>query len=316
MKDTYELDPCDLRYMCEPDVFEFESTADIEPLDEVIGQARAVQAIDFGLNMKSPGYNIFVTGIEGTGKSTITNDITRKHAETMPTPDDWCMVNNFQDPYRPKPLSVPSGKGVIISRQMDRLVQTLKNKLPKTFEDSAFQEKMNSAQETFAKQEVDQFKKLEQKAHERKLSIAKTNVGLQAIPVRDGKPLTQEDFQKLPKETQQQIETAVQEFQKEIDATIRDVNKIRQERGKSAEKLMAETTLSVVEEQMDFIMDAYEDCAEIKAYLQEVREDIVENVRDFLPSSQPAEKAPAFLFQPETPRFRNTRSMFWSIAGA
>jgi MoxR-like ATPase len=83
-------------------MFDFETTADIEPLDQVIGQERAVRAITFGLEMKSAGYHIFVTGPEGTGKTTIVQEIIRKAAKTLPTPPDWCMVNNFKDEYRPR----------------------------------------------------------------------------------------------------------------------------------------------------------------------------------------------------------------------
>jgi len=97
MLKKYELSPSDLRSVCDPKTFNFKDTSELDPLDEVIGQARAVEAIDFGLNMKSPGYNIFVTGIEGTGKSTIIRDIVGGHAKTLTPPVDCCMVHNFKD---------------------------------------------------------------------------------------------------------------------------------------------------------------------------------------------------------------------------
>jgi Cdc6-like AAA superfamily ATPase len=153
MKETCELAASELRYTCDPKVFTFKNTAEIEPLDEVIGQERAVHAIDFGLNMTSPGYNIFVTGIEGTGRTTIVRDITAKHAQALPTPCDWCMVNNFQDEYRPKAIPVPSGSAVLFSKQMDRFIHMLKNQLPKAFESSSFQEKSAQVQESFQAEE-------------------------------------------------------------------------------------------------------------------------------------------------------------------
>jgi len=296
MKKAHELDSGDLRYFCDPKIFKFNSTADIDPLDEVIGQKRAVQAIEFGLNMKNPEYNIFVTGIEGTGKSTITTDITRKHAGTLPTPQDCCMVNNFQDPYRPKPLVIPAGKGSILSRQMDRLIQSLKNKLPKAFEDMSYQKKIGIVQDTYQKKETEHFLKLDQTAKKINLTIKKTDSGLQTIPLKNGKPLTQEAFLKLPKKTQEQIETAVQAFQGEIETALREVSKIRQEQMKAVEALMTEIALSVVSEQMKFIMETYDACPEIKAYLEDVRENIVGNVNDFLPSREPADKAKTFMF--------------------
>lgn len=303
MREAFELKSCDLRYFCDHEIFTFKSTAEIEPLDEVIGQKRAVQAIEFGLNMKNPEYNIFVTGIEGTGKSTITTDITRKYAKTLPTPHDCCMVNNFQDPYRPKPLMVPAGKGSILSRQMDRLIQSLKSKMPKAFEDTAYQKKIAMLHDTYQKQEAERFSTLEQNAKEKKLAINKTEARLQTIPLKNGKPLTQETFLKLSKKEQEQIETTVQEFQGEIETALRDLSKIRQEQGKAVEALMSEIALSVVSEQMEFILETYDDCPEIKTYLEEVREHIVANANDFLPRREPDERPQTVLFPEAVPAF-------------
>ena len=201
MSKTYELKSSDLRYFCDPKIFKFKSTDDIGPLDEVIGQERAVQAIEFGLGMKSSGYNIFVTGIEGTGKSTITTDITRKHAKTLPIPKDWCMVNNFQDPYRPKPLAVPSGKGSYLGRQMDRMIQALKIKLPKAFDDTSFQDKIGVIQDGFQKQEAEHFQKLDKAAQERKLGINKTGTGLADHTIEGWKTLDARGLSEALKES-------------------------------------------------------------------------------------------------------------------
>ncbi len=106
MSKKFEVKTTDLRDICDHRVFKFKNTSEIKPLNEVIGQKRAVQAIEFGLNMKSPGYNIFVTGVAGTGKSTIVRDIVTQHAKTLPAPDGWCLVNNFKDQFRPKAIAV------------------------------------------------------------------------------------------------------------------------------------------------------------------------------------------------------------------
>ena len=303
MKETFELATHELRCACDPNQFEFNSTAEIDPLDEVIGQERAVQSIDFGLNMKSPGYNIFVTGLEGTGKSTIVRDITEKHAQELATPNDWCMVNNFQDRYRPKAISVPPGKAGILSKQMSRLVNTLQKKLPKAFESDSFQEKNKQVQEKYQKQELALFQNLDADAKARNLVINKTTAGFQTIPVRDGKPLTPEEYQSLTKQEQQEIEASVQALQSEIEATLRESHKIRQARGAEVDKLMEEVTLFVVRDQMGFIQDAYHDCPEVLAYLNDVKTDIIENVESFLPTEATAEQAKDLLFPTPEPSF-------------
>ena len=105
----------DLRGRCDPDQFTFKNTAELEPLDQVIGQERAVSAIQFGLGMKGNGYNIFVTGQEGTGKQTIVRDLISQYAAGQPVPSDWCMVNNFKDEFRPLPIRLPPGKAHVFA---------------------------------------------------------------------------------------------------------------------------------------------------------------------------------------------------------
>jgi lon-related putative ATP-dependent protease len=303
MKEAYELAISELRRTCSPGQFKFKSTAEIKPLDEVIGQERAVQSIDFGLNMKSPGYNIFVTGLEGTGKSTIVRDITAKHARTLPTPNDWCMVNNFQDEYRPKALSVPPGKAGVLSKQMNRLVNSLQNKLPKAFEADSFQEKNRQIQEKYQKQEMALFQKLDAAAKARHLVINKTTAGFQTIPVKGGKPLTPEAYDSLTQKEQKRIEADVQALQTEIEWTLRESHKLRQAKGTEIEALAEEQTLFVVRDQMAFIRETYHDCPDILAYLDDVQDDLVENVESFLPPATASEKTKELLFPEPKPSF-------------
>jgi len=304
MKATHELAASELRYNCNPSVFKFKNTTEIEPLDEVIGQERAVHAIDFGLNMTSPGYNIFVTGIEGTGRTTIVKDITAKHARSLPTPCDWCMVNNFHDEYRPKAIAVPSGSAVLFSKQMNRLIHMLRGKLPKAFESESFREKSTQAQEKFQIEEKALFQQLDQSAKEKNLLINKTASGFQTIPVQDGKPMTHEAFQALPETEQEKLKADMQALQGEIETTLRDVNKIRQSMSRAMEKLMEETALFVVKDRMAYLKEPYENCPDILTYLTEVQEDIVENVEDFLPGKEGPNPTAEALFQAPKPTFQ------------
>jgi len=304
MKETHKLAASELRYTCNPEVFKFKNTAEIEPLDEVIGQERAVHAIDFGLNMNSPGYNIFVTGIEGTGRTTIVRDITSKYAQSLPTPCDWCMVNNFHDEYRPKAIPVPSGSAVLLSKQMNRLIHMLKSKLPKAFESASFREKSAQVQEKFQAEEKSLFQKLEQSAQQKNLVINKASSGYQTIPVQDGKPMTREAFQALSDQKRKKIEADMQALQAEMDTTLREINKIRQSMSKAMEKRMEETALFVVNDRMEYLKEPYHECAEILDYLDEVQADIVENVEDFLPGQESAEQGAGMMFPADQPSFQ------------
>ena len=220
-----ELPPTELRCTCDPAIFTFKDTSEIEPLDEVIGQKRAVEAITFGLNMPSQGYNIFVTGIEGTGKSTIVKDILTKFAHTRPTPTDWCMVNNFEDEYRPCAIEVPAGKALQFSKSMSRLVEWLKIKVPKEFETKSYQDSMGQIQEKFGNQKRDLFEKLNQIAQSKGLLINRTTSGYQTIPLAGDKPMTPEEFANLPRDQQEEIEAKIIAISSEINTTMGEINR-------------------------------------------------------------------------------------------
>ena len=304
MKQKCELSLSDLRCICDPKMFTFKNTQQIEPLDEVIGQERAVQAIDFGLNMKSPGYNIFVTGIEGTGKSTIIRDIVTRHAKTLPSPVDWCMVNNFKDGYRPKAISVLTGKASRFSKTMSKLIDDLRKELPKAFEHESYQQRQSDIQKKYADQQKEIFKKLEGSAAQKNIQINRTKSGFQTIPIVKEKSISPEEFLALPKETQTEIEENISIVQAEIDSTVREINKINQAMNSQVEKLMEEVTLFVVKHRIDVIKDEYKGCKDILVYLDEVQADILENVKDFISARETKSPLEGLMIQDAKPSFQ------------
>jgi lon-related putative ATP-dependent protease len=303
MKQKCELKSSDLRSTCDPKMFTFKDTSEVNPLDKVIGQERAVQAIEFGLNMKSPGYNIFVTGIEGTGKSTIIKDIVLQHAKKLPTPPDWCMVNNFKDEYRPKAISVPEKKATRFSKTVSKLIDDLKVELPKAFEHESYQQKLSEMQKVYTDQQKDIIKKLEASASEHNVKINRTKTGYQTIPIVKDKEISPEEFLALPKDSQAEIEENISRVQSEIDATIREVNKINQLMGSEIEKLMEEIALFVVKQRIDVIRDEYKACRDILNYIDEVQADILENVQDFIASSETKSPMEGLMFPSAKPSF-------------
>jgi len=303
MKKKCELKPSDLRSTCDPKMFTFKDTSEVNPLEKVIGQERAVQAIEFGLNMKSPGYNIFVTGIEGTGKSTIINDIVHQYAKKLPTPSDWCMVNNFKDEYHPKAISVPEKKATRFSKAVNKLIDDLKEELPKAFEHESYQQKQSDIQKIYTDQQKEIIKKLETSASEHNIKINRTKTGYQTIPIVKDKAISPEEFLALPKDAQAEIEENISLIQSEIDGSIREINKINQSMGSEIEKLMQEVALFVVKQRIDVIRDEYKACSDILTYLDEVQSDILENVQDFIASQEPKSPMEGLMFPAAKPSF-------------
>lgn len=281
MTDPRELAAADLRCACDADLFDFKTTAELEPLDEVIGQRRAVQAIAFGLEMASPGYNIFVTGRDGTGKSTITRDLARRFAATRPTPDDWLMVNNFKDEYRPRAIRVPAGQGSFFARRIGRVVQDLKIALPNALENESHLERKGALEKNYAENRARLLDQLEKLAAAHGLQISRTPSGFVPVPIIEGKPATQESFLRLPEETRAQIEQSIAVLQTELEATGKEIGRLKQTLHNEIEKLTAEVTRFVVGNRLGILKEEYRGLAEILVFLQELQDDIVENVALF-----------------------------------
>jgi lon-related putative ATP-dependent protease len=282
------LSPSELRKICDPAMFEFASTAEINPLDEVIGQERAVRAIELGLNMHQPGYNMFITGPEGSGKRTIVQDIVSRKARDQAAPDDWCMVNNFDDAFRPKTICVPTGKATQFSKSMDRLVRALQIKLPREFETDPFKERFNQLQAQFSDQEKQAMAPLGKLAADNNIQIAKTEQGLQPIPLVDDKPMTDEQYHQLGAAQQETLNAALTVVGRQMEATYGEVAKIKQAHQKAVGQLMRDTALEVVKTRIDAIRSEYGECEPIQHYLDGVQNDIIEEMDNFIaPNNHP-----------------------------
>ena len=284
-----EVNVSDLRCLCDPSMFNFETTADIEPLDQVIGQERAVRAITFGLEMKSAGYHIFVTGPEGTGKTTIVQEIIHKAARALPTPADWCMVNNFKDEYRPRALPTHPGHAARFAKSLNRLVSDLKIRLPKEFQTDPFREKVIEVPEKYGHQINERIEALDRSALERHLKVEKTPSGYQTIAMNGESPYTEEEFEKLSGPERASIEQTVQSFQEEIQTVMREVNRINHTQQKEIQQMAGELTRFVVKNRLDLVRENYQDQPEILEFLDELQEDMVDNVALFLPRQQESE---------------------------
>ena len=286
MATSFEIPIDDLFRKCDRRQFDFKDTSALDPLETVIGQERAVQAIDFGLNMKSAGYNIFVTGPVGTGKTTIVGEIVGQHAQREQRPPDWILVNNFSDAYRPVAIAVPSGCAHDFSRRMRKLVDELRQALPKAFSDKDFQERQAALQKQFTQSQETIFEALARKAAARALRINRTKIGYQTIALKNDQPITQEDFENLPEEEQRQLKENIRTFQEEIETAETQSNQLAQEQQTQIEALMQEVALFLIRSRLNVIRKIFDGWPAIKAYLNAVQTDMLENVQYFLPSRE------------------------------
>ena len=223
-QNNHELPASELRHACDPAEFSFETTADLSLREEVIGQERAVKAIEFGLSIQNHGYNIFVSGIPGTGKNSIVKSIVQRISRGRPVPNDWCFINNFKDADRPRAITFPPGKGREFLDDMARFIDYLMNEIPKVIESKEYEEQKNHIVEELDKAKEVLFEERNRRALDLGFQLSVTRTGIVKTPLHKGKPLQQHDLEQLPPEERHEME----EREKKVDTEIRDfLSKVR-----------------------------------------------------------------------------------------
>ncbi len=281
-----ELSPEQLRSTIDSSQFSFQSTEEVESLEGVIGQHRAVRALEFGLDVDDNSYNIFVTGLSATGKTTIVKKILDNRSADEEVPDDWLMVHNFDDQYRPLSFSLPAGEGSLFAKKMDKLITNLKSEMPSAFETEDYQQKRSRLMEQFQQKRREEIRKLQEKAEAHDVQVQATNAGFQTIPIVDGNAIDQEAFNNLDDDIREQVEENLEYVQREIQKTMRQINKYEKEFQDKIHNLNKEVTLFVVGHKIDDLKEEYSEYDEVVEYLENVKEDIIENVHDFIQGAE------------------------------
>ncbi|NLE99509.1 MAG: AAA family ATPase [Anaerolineales bacterium] len=281
---------------CDPAQFEFETTADLDDLGEIIGQERAIGAVHFGVGMRRPGYNLFALGPSGTGKRTTIRRYLDERAASEPTPSDWCYVNNFDQPHKPRALSMPPGRGAALRDDIAQLLDELRTAIPTAFESEDYRTRFQEAEEEFKDLQEQAFNELRERARERNIGLIRTPAGLAFVPLQEeeGKAekeiIGQEEFQKLPEEKRDEIERDIAELQDQLQATVRQVREWERAGREKVKELNAQVALAAVGDRIEELVSRYADLPEVVEYLNAVKQDVIDNVEEF---RKPAEEAPA-----------------------
>jgi lon-related putative ATP-dependent protease len=283
-KNTVRME--DLTITPDTGILNFDTTDELSPLDSVIGQERAVEAIDFSLNMKTPGYNLFVTGDEGTGKSTIIKNIIKKYAAKEETPQDICLVHNFDDTFCPIPLHLPSGTAIVFKRQMAKFIESLKTQIPNAFEDETFQNQNKKILDGHKNKKNNALKKIETFATPLSVGLAQTEKGYKPIPLHDNKPMDQKMYNDLAKEKQEELLKNMEKVQEKINDIHQEISILDAERQEALRELISKKVQVIVSNQMSTLTTFSNKVPSIKDYLKTVEEDIIDNMLLFMGSRE------------------------------
>lgn len=287
-QEQYRVPPDRLRWTCEPETFPFATTAEIPPVENIIGQERAVRALDFGLTVQQPGYNIFITGAVGTGRTTYARAKVREVAERKPTPPDWCYVYNFQQPDQPVAISLPAGTGRVFQKDMADLVEELRTEIRRVFSSEEYERRRREALEYYETKVATLLQETEQRARERGFLVQRTPTGIFTIPLdAQGRPLSTEDFSRLPAEERELLAQTSREVQGEVEEALRRAKALEREARAAVRHLEEETGLFTTAPLIARLKEKYAAHPKVVEYLSQLQKDVLQNLDVFRDESAP-----------------------------
>jgi predicted ATP-dependent protease len=288
MSSRFEIEAERLAWRCDTSLLPFACTADMTPLEDFIGQERAMRAIEFGLGVRKSGFNIFVTGLTGTGKTSIIKAFLKKvtakkfsPAEDALLPEDWCYVYNFNDPDRPQTLSIRRGLGKALKKDMEELIQTLQRSARKTFESEEFARQRQGMVEQMQREQQKIIEGLIEEAKKSGFALKFSPAGMALIPLREGKPLQEEDYLSLPAEEKSAIEEKRGKIEAKVEEALRHGKKLEREISDRVEALEQQAGEYLVRIPISELKEKYRDYPKVTGYLDAVRRHILKNLHRF-----------------------------------
>lgn len=282
MNNPFRLAVEDLYQPVEPESLPFETTDDVDLSPSIVGQDRAVRAIEFGIGIRRPGYNIFALGSPGTGKHSVVRSFLSEQAKDDPVPADLCYVYNFDEPHRPRALALPPGVANRLRAAMDGLVEELSTVVPAAFESDEFRVRRQAAEATFQSRQEEALGGLRTSAREVGLDLLRTPSGLVIAPIRDGEVIDQETFQKLPEEEQESMRKEIERFQGELQQILQKIPTWEREMRSELRALRQEIARFAGEPLFHELREQFGELGPIADYLTNVQADVLENLELFV----------------------------------
>ena len=280
------LAPASLRRRCSPDDLEFTTTAELEGVDLTLGQERALEALELATGIDGGGYNAYLLGSSSVDLREMASAFLEGTATSRETPPDWCYVHNFDDAQRPVVITLPPGKGTELRDDMAQLVEELKISIPAAFESEEYQTRRNEIEQSVQQRQSEAFQKLQSEAEEKGMGIIQTPHGFAVAPIREGKVLTKEDFEKLGEQEQEQTEKTIAELSEKLRKQLQAAPLMIKEARESQRDLDRQTALIAIAAPIAGLKEKWQAEETVLAYLDEVSEDVLANVDDFQPQLQ------------------------------
>jgi lon-related putative ATP-dependent protease len=280
------LEASQLRRVVDAAKLGFKTTDELEPASGLIGQDRALKAIQFGANIKSHDFNIFVLGPAASGKTTAVKAHLGPKAAEAPTPTDWVYVYNFENPNRPKALQLPHGRGKALARGMVATLDELRSVVPARFESEDYQVRRRAIDEQFRSGQEEALEALNTKAQSLNIAILRTPTGFTMAPMHEGKVVKPEVFNALPETMRKEVESKIEALQKELASILERMPKIDKERRAQLSELNEDVAKHAVDAALDDLLASFSDVPAALDYIRVAGRDLIHNVALFLSSGE------------------------------
>lgn len=277
-----ELSYKELKKYCNPNSFKFETTDELDGADAVYGQDRGIKALEFGLSVDSKGYNLYLEGPSGVGKTMYTKKYVNKVASKKKVPNDWCYIYNFDIPNEPIAVSLPAGKGKEFKEEMDSFIEDIKNDIKLTFGNEDFDKQKVMLQNKFEQKKNDLLEKLNKESLKSGFQVKATNNGVYMMPVLDGKTIEEEEFEKLDEETKKTFEENSSLVQDQIVQAINQIKVLEKENNQKIDEWQSNIALITINAHINPIKSKYKKYSKITSFLNGIKTDILKNLSLFI----------------------------------
>ncbi|REJ34867.1 MAG: ATP-dependent protease [Bacillota bacterium] len=276
------LTPAQVRAVQDPAELPCRLSDEMPPLEGIIGQDRAMRALSFGLGIQQAGYHIYVSGLPGTGKTTAVLSYLAEVARTRPPASDWCYVHNPKDSYRPLALELPAGRGPELARDVENMVRGAAREIRAAFESDEYTARREQITSALQRGRAELLRQLETRANQAGFLLQVTPVGLFLVPMRNGRPLTDEEIQALPPAERSELDLRRAALQAEMRAALKQTRALEREARERLEQLDREVVQFAISGVVEDLTEKWAEYPHVVAYLESLRDDMTSNLHLFL----------------------------------
>ena len=282
MKKKNELNYQKLKYVCDESMLDFETTEELEPIQEGIGQDRGIKALEFGIQVDVKGYNLYIEGPSGVGKTLYTKNYLNKVSTKKKVPNDWCYIYNFDNPNEPIAVSLPAGQGKEFKDSMDGFIEEIKKDIKKTFNADDFEKEKSLIKQEFEQKRSGLLEKLNEDAQKYNFQVKASQNGIYMMPILDGRVIEEEEFEKLSDEVKAEYENKSTLVQEQIMNVIGQIKEIERQSDKRISEWQSNIALLTINVHINYLKSKYKRNKKINKFLNDVKQDVLKNVSYFL----------------------------------